>query len=292
MNQQRNLFLAFALSMLVLFLWGALFPDVPDPLMPSPSEPKLKNPPTVPVAGISDKPNVDQLRTLDPQSEIFSKEEKEPLASEMIPLGNDLLSLKVDPGSGAIRVALLNKYRQSLDSNSEPVSVLTDNGLHTIFMSTGILNDDAEVVFQLVNQEISKDTHSLTLQAELPGNRVWNRRLSMQNGSYLVNVEDQINNSGLRLYRQIVEKNPDQETDTFYEHQGPIGFMDGSLKEVDYSDLAPGQAEKVSATGGWTGMMSRYFISVIIPEQAQSYLYYYSGNGVTYQAGLIDVGLF
>lgn len=291
MNQQRNLFLAFALSMLVLFSWGALFPDEADPLMPSPAEPKLETTATAPSAVISNRPDIGQLSAPDAQPEIFSKQEKEPLTSAMISFGNDLLSLKVDPGSGTIHKALLNEYRQTIDRNSEPISVLTDDGLHTIVMSTGILNDDVEVVFHLVNQETIRDTHSLMLQAELPGNRVWNRRLSMQNGSYLVSIEDKINNGGLRLYRQIVERNPEQETDTFYEHQGPIGFMDGSLKEVDYSDLIPGQTEKVSATGGWTGMMSRYFISVIIPEQSQSYLYYYSGNGITYQAGLIDEGV-
>jgi YidC/Oxa1 family membrane protein insertase len=42
--------------------------------------------------------------------------------------------------------------------------------------------------------------------------------------------------------------------------------------------------------GGWTAIMSRYFIAALIANPDQNYPYYFKSDGHSYQAGLIDDG--
>jgi YidC/Oxa1 family membrane protein insertase len=50
-------------------------------------------------------------------------------------------------------------------------------------------------------------------------------------------------------------------------HEGPIGVLNGTLKEPDYSDLQPGEPIAVDSTGGWLGITDKYWLVALIPDQ-------------------------
>jgi YidC/Oxa1 family membrane protein insertase len=105
-------------------------------------------------------------------------------------------------------------------------------------------------------------------------------------------VEDRIQDGiDARMFRQVVERYPNREGSTFYEHAGPIGLMDDKLQEVTYEDLDEVGTIRLDANGGWTGIMNRYFITAIYADQNRDYRYYYKGDGRSYQAGMLDDGL-
>jgi YidC/Oxa1 family membrane protein insertase len=293
MNQQRNLILAFALSMLVLFLWGMIFPETTG-RQQSTALSEAAQPVEAPSSRESEAPPAEPRQNAQiVQTETAGSLDNTASAnSDMISWGNDVLNVRIDPRSGAIKAASLSRYHESKDANSEPVFVLTTSDPHPIYMSVGILNRHVEAVFHAIRQETVQGTHTLVLRADLPDGLVWERQMILENGSYVVDVRDRINGGSLQLYRQVVERNPNQKADTLYEHQGLIGFLDGSLKEFDYKDLSEGKTEKLAAVGGWTGIMNRYFIAAIIPEQTRSYRYYYKGDGITFQTGIIDDGVY
>jgi YidC/Oxa1 family membrane protein insertase len=56
----------------------------------------------------------------------------------------------------------------------------------------------------------------------------------------------------------------------FILHEGPIGVLDGTLKEIDYSTLQGGEAQRFDSTGGWLGFTDKYWLGALIPDQAET----------------------
>ncbi len=57
-------------------------------------------------------------------------------------------------------------------------------------------------------------------------------------------------------------------------HEGPLGVFDDILDEVDYDEVAeaPGQRiAKSSQAGGWIGITDKYWLTALIPDQAQAF---------------------
>jgi len=284
--------LAFALSMGVLLLWQVIFPGSDEQganvvVQTENPAPLSGRDDLLPSSPATDQPVSSILSGQAPPAVPSGKTDPDPVS--LISWGNDLLTLGIDPDGGAVRKASLQKYPLTLKPGSMPVMVLSKEDGHATYLAMGLLKQKGKVHFK----EVKRDAHTLLLRADLPDSRVWTRRLSLESGSYLVDIEDQVSGGGApRLYRQVLEKDPDLTKDTFYEHNGPISFLNEKLKEVDYKDLSEGKSEQLDVIGGWTGIMTRYFITAIIPNQAQSYHYYFHSPGnETYQAGLIDDGV-
>jgi len=126
----------------------------------------------------------------------------------------------------------------------------------------------------------------------LDDGHVWQRQVSLKPGSDIIKIKDRIiDGIGMKVYRQVVERFPDKKLNTFYEHMGPTGLFNGKLIEPDYDDLDEKGSEKMASMGGWTAIMSRYFIAAMISNPDQNYPYYFKGDGRSYQAGLIDHGV-
>lgn len=50
-------------------------------------------------------------------------------------------------------------------------------------------------------------------------------------------------------------------------HEGFLGVLDGSLKEIDYDDSRDEPAIRQDGTGGWLGITDKYWLTALIPEQ-------------------------
>ena len=55
-------------------------------------------------------------------------------------------------------------------------------------------------------------------------------------------------------------------------HEGLIGVFDGTLDEVDYSDVVEADDGQItqSTTGGWIGITDKYWLVALIPDQSQT----------------------
>ncbi|HBM90285.1 MAG TPA: membrane protein insertase YidC [Rhodospirillaceae bacterium] len=54
---------------------------------------------------------------------------------------------------------------------------------------------------------------------------------------------------------------------TYVLHEGLIGVLEGTLKEIDYEDLMEGPKESFESEGGWLGFTDKYWLVSLIPEQ-------------------------
>ncbi|MDX8408015.1 MAG: membrane protein insertase YidC [Mariprofundaceae bacterium] len=279
---QKNMFLAFALSMAVLLGWSWLFPgpENQQPVATTQSEsaaPAAQAPATTLVPPLAQASG--GADNTAPQAAMLS--------GETFSLSNDVLDLEIND-KGWITRGVLKLYKETIEPGSASVAFLNMGDKQSVYVNSGIIGGKQTQPFKLVQQANGK----LTLRAELDHGRVWERQLSLAPGSYNLTITDTLKDgAGLKMYHQVVERYPDKKLSTFYEHMGPTAFLNGKLEEPDYDDLDEVGAIRKASVGGWTGIMNRYFIAAIVANPEQDYPYYFKGDGRSYQAGLMDDGV-
>jgi len=283
--EQRNLILAFALSMAVLLGWSALFPQQEE------AKPQLVEQAS-PVDGKSSAANISGLDSMSPTMADVTGEASPvdvpvpTYSGSAFTITNKLMDLTMDD-RGWFTGARLKQYLESLEPGSNNVSVLsTGDQARSVYVNSGVMGHTLKQPFVIID----KSDIGFTAQAVLDNDLVWQRQVQLLPESYQVDIEDRIiGGTGQKIYRQVVERQPDKKLNTFYEHMGPTALLGGKLQEPDYDDLDEA-AVRMPATGGWTGIMNRYFIAALISNPEQDYPYYFKGNVHSYQAGLIDDG--
>jgi len=286
--EQRNMILAMALSMVVLFGWGALFPEEEKPVttQEQATASTAIDVGSNPVDSFAFAPSSQDAITTSSSS--ASSPPATPLdTGKSFEISNDMMRLTVND-KGWLTQALLNDYRETLDPASKNVAALNLGDGHSVYVNAGVLNRTLAQPFQLMQQT----DYSVSLQSSLDDGHVWQRQVTLVPGSYVIQVEDRIvDGAGMKLYRQVVERFPNKDLSTFYEHMGPTALFNGQLVEPDYDDLDELGAQRMASMGGWTAIMNRYFIAALVSNPDQNYPYYFKGDGRSYQAGLIDDGV-
>jgi YidC/Oxa1 family membrane protein insertase len=290
--EQRNVILAFALSMLILLGWGMLFPPAEN------SEPIVNREASTAVEVADESVSAAEMR---PESEdIFPSAPGEPssptlkakeIAGNIITFGNDLLQLGVNE-KGWIVSAKLNQYREGLEKGAALVSVLGEDEPHATYLNAGLMGEKRASPFKLLSKESLNGADKVVIRTTLSDGRQWDRIFTLSPDSYIISMDDRVQNGAdTKLFRQVVERYPDHSASNFYEHAGPVGLMDDVLQEESYDDLDESGTIRLAATGGWTATMGRYFITAIYGDQKRDYRYYYKGDGRSYQSGMIDDGI-
>jgi YidC/Oxa1 family membrane protein insertase len=286
--ENRNMLLAFALSLVVLLGWSFVFPE-PKSEVTKPKD--VANNTKVATEAKANPEKAPELRPVD--MDVTSIEQTPHEASDKLKkfyISNDLMHVGMDE-RGWLTDAELLAYRETKKPDSDYVHVLHTGKGHNVYVNVGMLGHKRVTPFQHVSSSSKGDVQKQVFQAKLDNGKLWQRSLSLTRGSYVLHVEDRVlKGDGIKMFRQVVERNPDKKKDTFYEHMGPTGFLNGELQKPSYDDLDD-EAVKLAAIGGWTGMMNRYFITAIINPKEQDYRYYYKGDGRSYQAGVIDDGV-
>jgi len=293
--EQRNLLLAFALSMLILLGWGMLFPPAENSEPIAITEKNVAvEAPDEDVAAPELRPDTEDIFTSSPSAPVETSVpalKTTLIAGKTITFGNDVIKLDVND-KGWVIGARLDQYRESLEKDSSPVSVLGENEPHATYLNVGLMGEKNISPFKLLSKETSNGADRVVIRAKLSDGRIWDRIFTLSAGSYLINIDDRVQNgSDTKLFRQVVERYPDREGATFYEHNGPVGLIEDALQEHTYDDLDEIGTVRLAATGGWIGIMDRYFITAMYGNQKSDYRYYFKGDGRSYQAGMIDDGV-
>ncbi len=292
MEQQRNMILAFVLSMAILAGWQYFFAPSEDVANPTPAAQnsaadKSNHAPTPPKEASASAAG----ETTAPAAHPGSPAPATGGASKTIAtLENGVLRLKVDQRGAVIRAVAL-KYRKELDPSSPFVEVLGREGRHAIYVNAGVVGHPLPD-FHVVSRTRLGDETVLRLAATLDDGRAWTRELRLKQGAYVLDLTDRIAGGQARVYRQVVSVNPNREKSRMYQYKGPIGLFDDKLKEVSFKDLDEGKPVLYESKGGWVGIMNRYFIAAVIGEAGRKYQYYFKGSTAgedsTYQAGVLE----
>jgi len=282
--EQRNMLLAFALSIAILLGWGVIFPQPESEVVESKAVSETQQ------LAIDDK-QAPELRPVD--MDVKSVEQLpsgEAASLKVFHMNNDMIHVGMDD-RGWLTEAELVSYKETTEPGSKYVSVLHTGEGHNVYVNAGVLGHKRVTPFTQVSKSSTANAQHYVFQATLDNGKVWQRSLGLLQGSYVVHIEDRIlHGGGMKMFRQVVERNPDKTKDTFYEHMGPTGLLNNELQEPSYDDLDETPV-KLAAIGGWTGMMDRYFVTALISQKDHDYRYYYKGDGRSYQAGVLDDGV-
>jgi len=286
--EQRNMIMAFVLSMLVLVGWQTIFPGDDGQKKAPVSAQMDSQTPVSPLNGNVDA--VSQAAGDIPDSSLSSQAPAVAVKAKahvLTELHNDVLSVKLD-NQGALIFATTTKYKQTIEPDSPPVAVLDIAGEHPLYINAGLLGQ-ALPVFTV--ESIRPDESGVRLTATLPNGNKWLRTLSLKPGSYVVEMRDRISGSAnYEMFQQVVTRNPNRKKANVYQFLGPVSLLKDKLVEHSYDDLDEDGPIKQQAKGGWTGIMNQYFIAALIGKPEKVYNYYYKGDGKTYQSGVLTTG--
>ena len=92
--------------------------------------------------------------------------------------------------------------------------------------------------------------------------------------NYMFEVTRKVSNSGsepvtLHPYGLVSRWGTPEISGFYILHEGPIGVLDGTLTEIDYSDLQDDGDVEMPSTGGWLGITDKYWLTALVPEQTE-----------------------
>ena len=285
MENQKNLFLAIAISMAIIFGFQFLMP------------------PEAPVENTTTNKNVDtgvDLISNSVPTINFENKEKVLLNSERVSFNNGKIAGSINLTGAIIDDLVLLDYREFLDINSAKISFLNPVGSEdAYYLDTGWASNDKNINFPnsdsiwSANRNSLNGTNSVTLSWTSDQNITFEKSISLDK-NYLFNVEQKIiNQSGLMFeaypYGSSNRKGEPEMQKFFILHEGPISITDSVLKEYSYEDLRDDQKIKFSSEGGWIGITDKYWQTAIIPLQnekiTQTYSYEFGQD--TYQTNIV-----
>ena len=278
---QKNIFLAIALSLAILLGWQ-YFIEAPkrDRLMaeqqarevsqaqqPRPSDTGSVPSPAAPsgTGGPAPAPGVTAAMSRD----------KALADGVRIPIETGAVRGSISLVGGRLDDIVLHRYRQTLEPGSPDIVLLSPRDSAKPYFADFGWVDSNNTVYG------TDDTPWRTSSARLTPNDplvlTWNNGKGVRltrtyaiDQDYMITVTQRAENTSgatVSLYpfgRLTRIGKPD--TAGFYIlHEGPIGVFDDSLKEVDYDDLKDDGPKSFDTTGGWLGYTDKYWLAALVP---------------------------
>ncbi|WP_375334146.1 membrane protein insertase YidC [Candidatus Tisiphia endosymbiont of Xenochironomus xenolabis] len=246
---------------------------------------------------------VQELKKKNIQVEI-PKESESPVSTKRIRIDSELLSGSIALKGFRFDDLILLKYKQDLSPNSKPVVLFAHSqSEEAYFAEIGWFNKDNSII--LPDSETLWQTDNDELTPTKPVNLSWINKdgikflitISMDSNYLFTIYQTTVNDSkepiSVQYYGLINRKYTGCKEKLVNLHQGPIGVIDGRLKEHSFDDLKDKKTEKFPQTVvDWVGITDKYWLSSLIPDKASMYssnFNYAMKNGVEkYQVDFIS----
>ena len=267
----KNVFIAIALSMSVLLFWGAFFET------PKPTETKK----------FTKQENTNQAEAITPNitEELIikkiSREESINKSKKLIIENNNIIGSLTLEG-GLIDDVSFKNHKQNLKNNKN-VEFLnpsqTENGFYVETGWTSIGNKikvpSKKSIWNVSGNNILSESQPVVLQWNNGEGIIFKKKIELDD-KYLFKVTQQVQNNTnnkieLYPYAQITRnKIPDDIQNFYISHEGFIGVFDEELKEDDYDDI---QDKKIvrEANDGWIGITDKYWMAALVPKKGENF---------------------
>ena len=136
----------------------------------------------------------------------------------------------------------------------------------------------------------------VTLSWTSPQGLVFRQTISVDK-DYLFTVQQRIENpTGQPVSLQpfgLVSRKGEAPAAEVNVHVGPIGVLDGTLKDedLDYETLREEGPQRFSSTGGWLGLTEKYWLAASVPDQKSRINATFQYAGGQYQADWLGAAL-
>jgi len=274
MNEQKNLFLAIAISIAIIVFFQLLFPTpISEPIQ------NAENEVLAPATSI-DEPTQNTIEIIKPKEDVLA-------INERVTIQTPSLTGSINLQGAILDDLTLSNYKVSLDDNSDNIDLLSPDGTsnpYYIEFGWKALNNQQALLPNL-DTIWKSDSSNLT-----PGNSVKLSWTSDDNNTFIINfsidenymfsvTQEVINNSSSKLeiypYRLIKRINTPKTINFFILHEGLISLVNDELLEKNYDDLLDDCSASMpvkdtfcdaKGQGGWLGFTDKYWMSVLIPD--------------------------
>ncbi len=171
---------------------------------------------------------------------------------------------------------VLPTYRTTLDKGSPPVRLLSPSGTAAAYFGqfgwTGPGAPPTDAIWTASAPTLTPSS-PVTLSWTAPSGAVFEQVVAVDK-DFMFTVRQRIRNLGptpvtVQPWGLVSRLGEGQEKDAYNLHVGPVGVLDGTLKdsEVGYKKLIENGPQRFTSTGGWLGITEKYWLAAMIPAQ-------------------------
>ena len=270
----KNVFIAIALSMSVLLFWGALF-EKPKPKVSSSLQEKVQN--------NNETSNNNITPSINENLEIKSVLRKDSIGKvARIKIENDSIIGSISLKGGLIDDVSFKKHKQNLKDKKNVVFLNPQETSNGYFVETGwssignkITVPNTNTIWSVMGNNILSNNQSITLQWNNEEGIIFKKVIELDE-KYLFKISQVVENNtnasiDLYPYAQITRnKIPDDIQNFYISHEGFIGVFDDELKEDDYDDIEDKKIVR-EANKGWLGITDKYWMTALVPKQGENF---------------------
>ena len=280
----KNVFVAIALSMSVLLFWGAFFETPKNQI-----EQKTNN-------QIQEKtensitPSANQAPTIN-QLAVEKKVSRDESInnSDRIRIENENIIGSISLEGGLIDDISFKNHKQKVEG-SKNIEFLnpaqTENGFYAESGWASIGNKikvpTKNSKWKVEGNKVLTDKSPVILKWNNNEGVIFKKKIELDE-KYLFKISQEIQNNSsqsveLYPYAQITRnKVPDDIQNFYISHEGFIGVFDDELKEDDYDDIEDNKIVR-ETNEGWLGITDKYWMTVLVPEAGKNFKSTYQYN--------------
>ncbi len=313
-EDNRNLFLAIGLSLLVIIGWNYFYASpqlqkerqvqshaqsqVQQTANGSPNAQPPASPNAPPQGGIANESAPATMNRADALA-----------ASPRIAIDSKNLFGSIDLKGARIDDVLLKNYRETPDPHSPNIVLLSPSGSPApYYAELGFVNGsgrtltlpNADTLWKADRDKLTSE-QPVTLTFDNGQGLVFHRRIAVDD-RYMFTITDSVENKSggpVTLYPYALVSRHGKPKTSGYSilHEGMVGVVgDSGVQEPTYDSILkePNATKTLSGTGGWLGFTDKYWAAVVIPDQNMSFKGEFSafgGTEKTYQADFLGAPL-
>jgi YidC/Oxa1 family membrane protein insertase len=281
----KNIVLAVMLSTLVLLGWTVLADRfLPQEAAPV-AAPATTAAPAPAVAPVGTAPAVTAEQLVTSRAAALAASPRLAIDTPRVKGSINLVGARFDD-------LVLPAYRQTIDKASPPVRLFspsrTADAQFAQFGWVGALAPPADARWTASAATLTP-AGPVTLSWTSPQGLVFRQTISVDK-DYLFTVEQSIENPGAQPISLqpfgLVSRRGEAAAAEVNVHVGPLGVLDGTLKDedLDYDTLKEDGPQRFTSTGGWLGLTEKYWLAASVPDQKARIAASFQYAGGQYQA--------
>ncbi|HHK73987.1 MAG TPA: membrane protein insertase YidC, partial [Rhizobiales bacterium] len=302
MGENKNFFLAIALSMIVLIGWQYLV-GVPSVQKKQERQQKVTQQATgksqskvpVPASG----PQSPAAPGAAPAGPAAGKTPSQLLTREAALAKTKRVQIKSDTVQGSLSLTggriddlKLLKYHETIKKDSPNIILLSPSRSKNAYYiehgwtaapDANLKLPNSETTWRVEGNDKLTPQTPVTLKWDNGAGLLFRRTITIDR-EYMIKLRQDVENrtgKPVTLFPYaLISRHGMPKTKAFYIlHEGLIGFLgDEGLEEITYKDIKDDVSKTISATSGWIGITDKYWATAIIPDQKTPYKARFSEN--------------
>jgi YidC/Oxa1 family membrane protein insertase len=270
----KNVFIAIALSMSVLLFWGAFFEepkDIENKTSKKIINKKIEDTNDIIAPSINGNAKINNIS----REESINKNGRIKIENNNI-IGS--ISLK----GGLIDDVSFKNHKQNIRDDKNIIFLNPQETEDGFFIETGWTSIGNKIkvpsinsIWSVIGNNILRENNPITLQWDNGEGIIFKKKITLDN-KYLFKISQivenkTINSIDLYPYAQITRnKIPDDIQNFYISHEGFIGVFNEELKEDDYDDIKDKKIVR-EANKGWLGITDKYWMTALVPKQGENF---------------------